>query len=79
MTPTKTIVFVNSARVAVANGATLLDSVRAWNGQEADAFELGERIVTDSRGLPASLNTPVHGGAIFRIVPARPRSIRNEG
>ncbi len=74
MTPQETIVFVNSARVAGANGATVLDAVRAWNEQEAAAVALGDRVVTDSRGLPAPLGTPVHGGAIFRIAPARSRA-----
>lgn len=74
MTLHETIVFVNSARVVVANGATVLEAVRAWNEQEAVAFALGDRVVTDSRGLPAPLDTRVHGGAIFRIVPARSRA-----
>ena len=66
--------FVNSARVVVTKGATVLAAVRAWNEQEAVAFELGDRVVTDSRGLPAPLDMPVHGGAIFRIVTVRARA-----
>ncbi len=73
----QTIVFVNSVRVTVSSGATVLDAVRAWNEQEASAFAVGDRVVTDSRGLPTALDTPVHGGAIFRIQPARSRSESN--
>ncbi|MBC7790370.1 MAG: hypothetical protein H7Z74_10525 [Anaerolineae bacterium] len=74
MTPGTTIVFVNSARVTVARGATVLDAVRAWDEREGAAVEVGDRVVTDSRGLPAALDTVVHGGAIFRIMTARARA-----
>jgi hypothetical protein len=33
----------------------------------------GERALTDSRGLAAAPDTPVHGGAIFRVVSGRAR------
>ena len=38
---------------------------------EGEAVDAGTRGVTDSRGLPVSASTPVHGGAIFRLVSAR--------
>ena len=34
----------------------------------------GERLITDSRGIVTANTTPVHNGAIFRIVRARPTS-----
>ena len=70
MTDTVTV-FVNARMVQVAAGATVLDAVRAFDPAEGEAFAAGTRGVTDSRGLPASADAPVHGGAIFRLVSAR--------
>ena len=64
-------VFVNARVVQVAAGATVLDAVRAFDTAEGEAFAAGTRGVTDSRGLPASADAPVHGGAIFRLMSAR--------
>jgi antitoxin (DNA-binding transcriptional repressor) of toxin-antitoxin stability system len=66
-------VFVNGARVEVADGATALDAIRARDAELARAVEQGTRVVADSRGLPIAPDTPVHGGAIFRLVSARER------
>jgi len=64
-------VFVNARAVRVPSGATVLDAVRAFDAAEGDALAAGSRGVTDSRGLPAPADAPVHGGAIFRLVSAR--------
>jgi hypothetical protein len=64
-------VFVNARAVHVAPGATVLDAVRAFDPAEGDALAAGTRGVTDSRGLPASSDASVYGGAIFRLVSAR--------
>jgi hypothetical protein len=66
-------VFVNGARVEVADSATALDAVRARDAELARAVEQGTRIVADSRGLPIAPETPVFGGAIFRLISARER------
>lgn len=65
------VVFVNARAVQVPPGATVLDAVRAFDPAEGDALAAGRRGVTDSRGLPATAATLVHGGAIFRLVSAR--------
>ena len=44
---------------------------RAMGAAGADAVASGARGVTDSRGLPVTAGTLVHGGAIFRLVSAR--------
>lgn len=64
-------VFVNAAGVDVPPGASVLDAVRQWNAGEADAVARGERVITDSRGLPVASESPVSAGSIFRLVPAR--------
>jgi hypothetical protein len=71
-------VFVNSALVRVESDATALDAVRAWNAAAAHDVEQGLRIVTDSRGLPIEADAPVHGGAIFRLIPARARDAESD-
>jgi len=66
-------VYVNGRGVDVPAGATALDALRVAAPDAADAVLSGMRAVTDSRGLPADLGAPVYGGAIFRLVGARPR------
>ena len=65
-------VFVNADGVDVASGASALDAVRAWRGDEADAVASGKRVITDSRGLPIDSATPARAGSIYRTVTSRP-------
>ncbi len=64
-------IYINSKGVEVPASATALDAVAVWDAAEAGAIESGERMITDSRGLPADPGSAVHNGAIFRIVRAR--------
>jgi hypothetical protein len=65
-------VYVNAEGVNVANGASALDAVRAWRGDEAEAVASGKRVITDSRGLPIDAATPARAGSIYRTVTSRP-------
>ena len=71
-------VFVNSHRVDVPAGATALDAVRAADAGAAASVTNGTRIITDSRGLPIPADAPTHGGAIYRILPARRREAEDD-
>ena len=64
-------VYVNARPVEVAATATALEAVEAWDETQAAAVRTGERMITDSRGIITANDTPVHNGAIFRIVRAR--------
>lgn len=64
-------VYVNAAGITVPAGATALDAVRAHDPAAAAAVTSGERVITDSRGLPITPDTPAHGGAIYRLASAR--------
>ncbi len=64
-------VYINARPIDVASSSTALEAVEAWDGTQAAAVRSGERIITDSRGIVTANNTPVHNGAIFRIVRAR--------
>ncbi len=67
--------YVNERGVSVAPGATALDAVRAFDAHEADALAGGTRRLMDSRGLPVPADSPVHGGAIYRLLPVRERAV----
>jgi hypothetical protein len=67
-------VYINSKPVDVDASATALDAVEAWDAVQASAIRHGERLITDSRGIVTANTTPVHNGAIFRIVRARQSS-----
>ncbi len=64
-------IYINTAGLDVPSAATALEAVEAWDADAAAAVRNGERMITDSRGLPADPQAPVHNGAIFRIVRAR--------
>lgn len=64
-------VFVNSAKVELPTESTALDAVRLWSEAAAREVLDGSRVITDDRGLPIAPETLVHGGSIFRLVPAR--------
>ena len=67
----KVRVYINAKAVDVDAAATALEAVEAWDETQAVAVRSGERMITDSRGIVTANNTPVHNGAIFRIVRAR--------
>jgi hypothetical protein len=64
-------VYINTHGIDIPASATALEAIGAWNAGEADAIRSGERMITDSRGLPADPASGVHNGAIFRVVRAR--------
>ena len=70
MTPSVRV-YVNAQAVDVPRGATVEDALRQWNAEEASAVARGERALTDSRGLPASLADPVAPGSILRVIGSR--------
>ena len=71
-------VYVNATGLVVPPGATALDAVRAWNPAAAYEVALGQRVIADSRGLETSPDSPAHGGAIYRVLPARRRDDAGE-
>ena len=67
-------VYVNERGVTVPAGSVALDAVRALFPEQADEVAAGKSRLTDSRGLPVPFETPLSGGAIFRVVPVRERA-----
>lgn len=70
-------VYVNSKGIDVPPASTALQAVEAWDAAQADAVRRGERMITDSRGLPASVDATVYNGAVFRVVRARQETTGN--
>jgi hypothetical protein len=70
-TPDTIRVFVNNNAVDAACGASAMDCVRAWRADEADSVLHGERLITDSRGLPIDADSPARAGSIYRTIPNR--------
>jgi hypothetical protein len=70
----KVRIYINAKAVDVDAAATALEAVEAWDEIQAAAVRSGERMITDSRGIVTANSTPVHNGAIFRIVRARQTS-----
>jgi len=64
-------IYINGKPVDVDAAATALQAVEAWDAAQAAAIRSGERMITDSRGIPARNDAPVQNGTIFRIVRAR--------
>ena len=67
-------IYINAKPVDVTATATALEAVEQWDASQAAAIRNGERMITDSRGIPTTADAPVHNGAIFRIVRARQAS-----
>jgi hypothetical protein len=67
-------VFIDGKGVDVPPGAKAIDAVEAFDGAVAVAVRHGEKILTDSRGLPIDGASALESGAIFRILPKRDRS-----
>ena len=66
-------VFVNGKGLDAAAGGTALDAVALHGSEDAERVRAGSLIVTDSRGLPVSADTPLFNGAVLRLVPNRER------
>ena len=64
-------VYINAQALDLPRGSTVEEALREWNAEEANAVARGERAVTDSRGLPASLADALAPGAILRVVGSR--------
>jgi hypothetical protein len=71
-------IFVNSIPVDALQGEQVIDTIQRWDPSMAEQLRSGERALADSRGLPTGVHTPVHGGAIFRVVSSRQAPIDDD-
>jgi hypothetical protein len=68
-----TRVYFNGIGIDAPAGVTVIEALEIAKQSEADAVRNRERVITDSRGLPADPASIVYNGAIFRLRRARPR------
>jgi hypothetical protein len=66
-------VFIDGRGVDVPSAVSALEAIRLHDPAMGIEIDVGLRRITDSRGLPLAHDTPVHGGAIYRVVAARHR------
>jgi hypothetical protein len=64
-------IFVNGLPVDGLHGEGVIDAIQRWDAALANQLRGGRRTLADSRGLSATLETPIYGGAIFRVVSSR--------
>lgn len=67
-------VFINGRGLDAPAAGTALDAVSLHSASDAQAVSAGAMLVTDSRGLPVPVDTPLFNGALFRLVPNRERN-----
>jgi hypothetical protein len=67
-------VFIDARGIDVPPGAKAIDAVEKFDPMVAAAVRGGEKVLTDSRGLPVDGASDLESGAIFRIIPKRDRS-----
>ena len=61
-------VFINDRLVRLAAGGTVADAVAACEDETARQFRAGAATVTDGRGIRLAPDTPIHAGAILRVI-----------
>jgi len=64
-------VYVDAKPVDAPKSATVVDAIEIADPTLASSVREGRSTVTDSRGLPISSDTQLHGGAILRVIPVR--------
>jgi hypothetical protein len=71
-------IFINSSGLDVPAGSSALDAVRVFDTAAAAEVEAGDRIITDSRGLPIDATTAMSAGSILRLIPKRARAAADD-
>lgn len=71
-------VYVNGRGVDAPASGSPVDAVRVADPALADAIAAGDRLITDSRGLPVESGMTLYNGAIFRVVANRQRAAAGE-
>ena len=64
--PSEIPIFLNDRGHSLPAGASVRDAIRSALPDLLSACESGEAFITDGRGLPVTLDTPLVAGAILR-------------
>lgn len=71
-------VYVNGRGVDAPAGGAPVDAVRIADAPLSDAVLAGEKLITDSRGLPVAAGEAMYNGAIYRVITNRQRAANDE-
>lgn len=63
--------FVNGRPVDGEPGETVVSAINRWDPELGSQLSEGKRALSDSRGLPAPMDSELYNGAIFRVVSNR--------
>ena len=66
-------IYFDGKGVDAPAGSQVIDALESVDAETASAVRAGERVITDSRGLPTPPETVIYNGAIFRVIRARTR------
>ncbi len=66
-------IYFDGKGVDALTGSAVIDALESVSAEMASSVRAGERVITDSRGLPAQPETVIYNGAIFRVIRARTR------
>ena len=66
-------IYFDGKGVDAPAGSKVIDALASVSAETAAAVRAGERVITDSRGLPTEPETVIYNGAIFRVIRARTR------
>lgn len=72
-------VYVDAKPVDVPKQATVIEAIEIADRELAESVRAGTSRVTDSRGLPITADTPLHGGAILRVLKQQVPGERSRG
>ena len=68
MTAPSLRIYINEHPVTVPHGATVASALEAFDATLPDSIGTGRATVTDGRGIAVTLDAPLSGGAILRII-----------
>jgi uncharacterized Zn-binding protein involved in type VI secretion len=66
-------IFFDGKGVDAPAGSTVISALESVSVETTAAVRAGERVITDSRGLPVEAETVIYNGAIFRVIRVRAR------
>jgi hypothetical protein len=67
-------IYVNEQGLTVPHGATVASALRLFDAGLAESVGSGGARVTDGRGIAVSLDAPLSGGSILRVIRGGGRS-----
>ena len=71
-------IYFDGKGVDARAGSSVIDALESVDREMAASVRVGEKLITDSRGLPTAPETVIYNGAIFRVIRARTRDTEEQ-